>query len=165
LKQKKTSAEEEIASLLALGYSEDSEEVLKAQADYKDILEDTYQIASDKMADFEEDYNRGDISLTDYISSMETLINTTDLTEDQLKEFKEQLAKANKELYDYSYKTGTGKDGKYYSGKKYREDMATEYNKYKEGTAKSQEYESAILSSFDSDINKVDTHISMLDEN
>ena len=165
LKQKKTSSEQEIASLLALGYSKDSAEVLKAQANYKDILEDTYQIASDKMADFEEDYNRGDISLTDYISSMETLINTTDLTEDQLKEFKEQLAKANKELYDYSYKTGTGKNGKYYSGAKYREDMAKDYINYKEGTPKSQEYESAILSSFDSDMNKVDAHISMLDEN
>lgn len=145
--------------LLALQGVATAEANLKAGKAAKQVENEEWEKNLSKaISDLKDDYDSGRIGIDNYIAGMEQLSKHSKITKEQLKELQESVEDAKFEKLSKQFEDGA------ISASKYRSELSALMKQNAFGSDDYNKYRDAFLSTFDSELDKLDGQKSLLYE-
>ena len=145
--------------LLALQGVANAEANLKAGKAAKQVENEEWEKNLSKaISDLKDDYDSGRIGIDNYIAGMEQLSKHSKITKEQLKELQESVEDAKFEKLSKQFEDGA------ISASKYRSELSALMKQNAFGSDDYNKYRDAFLSTFDSELDKLDGQKSLLYE-
>lgn len=152
-------AYEKMESLKAAGYSDDSEAVQTARAEAVKWMEANSAVDMQKASDLEEDYQNGSIGLETFVSSLEDISKSTDLTAADFEKLQEQIEDTRLELAKVKFTEGK------MSGDEYRVEIMKKIQGNEAGSDDERNAIQDYVASYDTEVSISEAKAALLADN